>query len=131
LEREQPHNFDVLAIDAFSSDAIPVHLITREAMEVYLKHIKPNGVIAFHVTNRFLRLTPVVKQIADHYGLFTIHIVDLAEDTDYAKTDWVLVTRDRQFAENPALAAKSVAIEQISGLKVWTDDFNNLYQILK
>jgi hypothetical protein len=100
-------------------------------MEVYLKHIKPNGVIAFHVTNRFLRLAPVVKQIADHYGLFTMHMVDLAEDTDDAKTDWVLVTRDQQLLQNPALATKSVPIEQISGLRLWTDDFNNLYQILR
>ncbi len=65
LEREAPQGFDVLAIDAFSSDAIPVHLITREAVEVYLKHMKPDGVIAFHVTNRYLDLVPVVEGIAN------------------------------------------------------------------
>ena len=71
MEREPPQNYDVIAIDAFSSDSIPVHLITREAMAVYLKHLKPDGVIAFHVTNRFLQLAPVVKTIADEYRLHT------------------------------------------------------------
>ena len=69
LEREAPQNFDVLVVDAFSSDSIPVHLITKEAMAVYLKHVKPGGAVVFHVTNRFLELAPVVKQIADSHGL--------------------------------------------------------------
>ncbi len=68
LEREPPQHFDVLAIDAFSSDAIPVHLITKEAVEVYLRHMKPDGVIAFHVTNRYLNLVPVVEGIAQRIG---------------------------------------------------------------
>jgi spermidine synthase len=73
MEREPAQDYDVLAIDAFSSDSIPVHLITREAMAVYLRHIKPGGVIAFHVTNRFLQLAPVVKELADDYNnLFQI-----------------------------------------------------------
>ena len=65
LEREPPQRFDVLAIDAFSSDAIPVHLITSEAVAIYQRHMKPGGVIAFHVTNRFLDLVPVVEALAD------------------------------------------------------------------
>ena len=87
LEREPPHDFDVLAVDAFSSDAIPVHLITREAMMVYLRHVKPNGAVVFHVTNRFLKLAPVVKQIADNLGLHAALIVDDAEETSFSKTD--------------------------------------------
>ena len=94
MEREPAQNYDVIAIDAFSSDSIPVHLITREAMAVYLKHLKPDGVIAFHVTNRFLRLAPVVKAIAEEHGLKLALIVDEAEESDLAKTDWVLVTRN-------------------------------------
>ena len=69
LEREPPQNFDVLAIDAFSSDAIPVHLITSEAVAIYKRHMKPDGVIAFHVTNRFLDLVPVVEALARAHGL--------------------------------------------------------------
>ena len=131
LEREAPHDFDVLVVDAFSSDSIPVHLITREAMAVYLKHLKPGGAIAFHVTNRFLKLAPVVKQIADSYGLHTSLIIDDAEESDYSKTDWVLVTRDKNLLSGEAFAGKTSAIDAIPGLKLWTDDFNNLFQILK
>ncbi len=81
MEREAPQGFDVLAIDAFSSDAIPVHLITREALSVYLRHMKPGGIIAFHVTNRYLDLAPVVQQLAAAAGL---HAVLVADDGDGA-----------------------------------------------
>lgn len=132
LEREAPQQFDVLAVDAFSSDAIPVHLITREALQVYLKHIKPDGAVAFHVTNRYLRLAPVVKQLADETGYEAILISDDAESDKYlSRTDWVIVTKNRAFINDEGVKAKRGKIETIPGLRVWTDDFNNLFQILK
>ena len=131
LEREPPQNFDVLAVDAFSSDAIPVHLITREALAVYLKHIKPDGAVAFHVTNRYLRLAPVVKQLADEVGMEAVLITDDPDDPDLSRTDWVIVTRNRDFLADADVVKKRVAIEPIPGLNIWTDDFNNLFQILK
>jgi SAM-dependent methyltransferase len=131
MERETPQNYDLIAIDAFSSDSIPVHLITREAVAVYLRHLKPDGVIAFHVTNRFLRLAPVVKAIADEYGLQSALIVDDAETSDLAKTDWVLVTRNEKLLAKNEIASAKSAIESIPGLRVWTDDYNNLFRILK
>ncbi len=131
LEREPPQGFDVLIVDAFSSDSIPVHLITREAMAVYLKHVKPGGAIVFHVTNRFLRLAPVVKQIADSYQLHSALIVDDAETSNFSKTDWMIVTRDKALIESDAIAAKSTEVEVIPGLRPWTDDFSSLFKILK
>ena len=131
LERESPHAFDVLVVDAFSSDSIPVHLITQEAMTVYLRHIKPGGAIVFHVTNRFLKLAPVVKKIADDLGLFTALITDDADETAFSKTDWMIVTRDKSLVEKDAIVQKSSEIDVIPGLQLWTDDFNNLFQILK
>ncbi len=131
LEREEPNEFDVLAVDAFSSDAIPVHLITREAMAVYLKHVKPEGAVAFHVTSRFLKLAPVIKQVADSYGLYAALIRDEAETTGFSKSDWVIVTRDKSVIENEAIARRASEFDMIPGLKVWTDDFNSLFQILK
>lgn len=131
MEREPAQNYDLIAVDAFSSDSIPVHLLTREAMAVYLKHLKPDGVLAFHVTNRFLRLAPIVKAIADEYRLHTALVVDEADESDLAKTDWVLVTRDPRILEQEAIAAATSAIETIPALKVWTDDYNNLFRILK
>ena len=131
MEREPRQNYDILVIDAFSSDSIPVHLITREAMGVYLKHMKPDGVIAFHVTNRFLKLAPVVKRIADAYDLHTALVADEAEDTQFSKTDWVLVSRNRALLERDDIARAAEAISDIPGLRVWTDDYNNLFRILK
>jgi hypothetical protein len=131
MEREAPQNYDVLVIDAFSSDSIPVHLITREAMAVYFRHMKPGGVVAFHVTNRFLRLAPVVQRVADEQQLHIALIADDTEESDLASTDWVLVTRDRALLERSAIAQFSSKIDEIPELGVWTDDFNNLFQILK
>ena len=132
LEAENPQAYDVLAVDAFSSDAIPVHLITREALQVFLKHIKPDGAVAFHVTNRYLRLAPVVKQLAEEAGYEAVLITDDAEDDKYlSRTDWVIVTKNRDFIDDEEVKAKRTAIEPIAGMRTWTDDFNNLFQILK
>lgn len=131
MEREPAQNYDVIAIDAFSSDSIPVHLVTREAMAVYLKHLKPDGVVAFHVTNRFLHLAPVVKAIADEYSLETALIVDEAETSELAKTDWVLVARNGKLFARKEIASTAMAIDRIPGLAVWTDNYNNLFRILK
>ncbi|HSF21911.1 MAG TPA: fused MFS/spermidine synthase [Burkholderiales bacterium] len=131
MEREPPQNYDVLVIDAFSSDSIPVHLITSEALAVYARHTKPGGVIAFHVTNRFLDLAPVVKRIADGHGLHAALISDDAEESDLARTDWVLVTRDKALLEHPEIAKFTSEIETVRELREWTDDFNNLFRILK
>jgi SAM-dependent methyltransferase len=131
MEREAPQGYDVIAIDAFSSDSIPVHLMTREAMAAYLKHLKPDGVVAFHVTNRFLRLAPVAQQIADEYKLQTALVVDEAEESEYSRTDWVLVTRNAQLLAGKGIADVASPIEAIPGLAVWTDDYNNLFRILK
>ncbi len=112
LEREAAQNFDVLVIDAFSSDSIPVHLITKEAMAVYLKHLKPGGAVVFHVTNRFLKLAPVVKQVADSYGMHTALIVDDALETNFSKTDWAAALSgvNKFTVPNMVLAAVSITL---------------------
>jgi SAM-dependent methyltransferase len=131
MEREQPQAYDILAIDAFSSDSIPVHLITIEALDVYLRHVKPGGVIAFHVTNRYLDLRPVVKLIASARGLHARVVSDDGDPVLGASTDWVLVTRDPELFKHAELAEVSEEIEVPAGLSAWTDDFNNLFQVLK
>ena len=131
LEREAPQQFDVLAIDAFSSDAIPVHLITSEALGIYLRHMKPDGVIAFHVTNRFLDLVPVVEALAFERKLEVIQVVDSGEDALSSKSDWVLLSRDKNLLAKPLLAEASQPIHTRRDWRLWTDDFNNLLQVLK
>jgi spermidine synthase/MFS family permease len=135
LEREPPQGFDVLAVDAFSSDAIPVHLITREALGIFLKHVKPDGIVAFHVSNRFLDLIPVVARIAREQGAHAALVRDDPEDEDNSlrsRTDWVLVSRDEKAlqAEN-IVAGGSGPAEDRPEWRTWTDDYSNLVQILK
>ena len=146
MEREPVQGFDVLAIDAFSSDSIPVHLITREAIRLYARHVKPDGVIAFHISNRYLDLQPVVAQLAADVGYSALRWVDDPGDDSYLyRSDWVLVTRNAAFMawldqQAPAPAKQGSAREvphradrlmPRPGLDAWTDDRNNLFQILK
>jgi len=131
LEREAPQGFDVLVIDAFSSDSIPVHLITAEALAIYRKQVKADGTIAFHVTNRFLNLIPVVEALAKAQGLTATHIADGGEGALASRSDWVLVSANKELLEHPRLAAATVPIESRPDWRLWTDDFNNLVQVLK
>ena len=130
LERESSQQFYVLAVDAFSGDAVPMHLLTREALAVYLKHLKPRGVIAFNVTNLFIDLAPIVKQLADTYGLKVAYITENEESSEYA-SKWVLLTRDQAFLDLPDIRDATSPIESKPGRRLWTDDFSNLLQVLK
>jgi len=133
LEREPPQKFDVLAVDAFSGDAIPVHLLTREAYKLYWRHLKPDGVLAVHVSNRYLRLGPVVAMGAAESGKIAKMVSFETEDrnaTEESDSDWVLVTSRPGFFDQPELKAAS-GIKTIPGLRMWTDDYSNLFQILK
>ena len=130
LEREPPQRFDVLAVDAFSGGAVPVHLITTEAVEVYLRHLAPGGVLAFHVTNRHLDLPPVLLAIARAKGLAAAWVHDEAEDAELLRaTDWVLLTRDP--ARLQGLQGVLPVPERVAKQPLWTDDFNNLLHLLK
>jgi hypothetical protein len=131
LEREPPQRFDVLAIDAFSSDAIPVHLITREALAVYLRHMNRDGVIAFHVTNRVLDLVPVVEALAHERDLRIVHVADDGDDALADRSDWVLLARNDALLGKPELADAATPIEPRRDWRIWTDDFNNLLQVLR
>ncbi len=133
LEREPPQGFDLLAVDAFSSDAIPVHLITREALALYLSHLKPEGIVAFHVSNRFLDLVPVVARLAREHGAHAIVVYESpAEDDARTQSDWVLVSRDPKVLRGSEFeAAGAQPAEDQESLRTWTDDYSNLIQILK
>ncbi|HSA89917.1 MAG TPA: fused MFS/spermidine synthase [Burkholderiales bacterium] len=135
LEREPPRHFDVLAVDAFSSDAIPVHLITREALGVYLRHVEPDGIVAFHVSNRFLDLVPVVARLAKEHGVHAVLVrddPDEEEDYQRSRTDWVLVSRDPAALKRKEIVERGAVDPEVrSDWRTWTDDYSNLIQILK
>ncbi len=131
LEREAPENFDVLAVDAFSSDSIPVHLLTKEAMALFFRHLKPNGILAVHISNRYLDLEPVVE--GESRALNKIARVvdtdDVTEEDVFAAT-WVLVTSP-QAGFAPLVEEASDAAKATRKVRLWTDDYSNLFQILK
>ncbi len=136
LERELAENgsqnFDVLVLDTFSSDSIPVHLVTKEAFALYLEHLAPDGVIAAHITNLHLDLQPVFWQIAKYYDLHMLR-VDYEGDSDggYA-SHWILLARDPALLAVPVIHERAVDLNGYStDLKLWTDDYSNLFQILK
>ena len=136
LEREPPRGYDVMGIDAFSGDSIPMHLVTREAMAIYLKHLNPDGVIVFQATNRFIDLLPVVKKLAAEFGLEALNVADDPDAEDgaeywYSKTDQVIVTRNRKLLDAPRIAEAAEEIADRPALPVFTDAHHNLLRILK
>ncbi len=128
LEREPAQRFDVLLLDAFSGDAIPMHLLTREAFQIYQRHMKPDGIIAVHVTNSYLTLAPVVEKQAAALGWRTTRILT-DEEGDDDSTDYVLVTRDEAFLK--AHPADVPVDEPRLEVPLWTDRYHNLFQILQ
>jgi SAM-dependent methyltransferase len=130
LEREPGQQFDVLIVDAFNGDSIPVHLLTREAFAAYRKHLRPDGVLAFHVTNRYLDLTPVVQSLAAEFGLQTRLIRNAADpDANIYSAAWVLATSNPQFLES--VSAQSIPFPSTRTLRAWTDDYSALFQVLR
>jgi len=136
LEREladgHPQNFDVLVLDTFSSDSIPVHLVTKEAFDLYLKHLAPDGVIAAHISNRHLDLLPVFWQLAKYYDLQIVNVDYPGDDHGGYPTDWLLLTRYPALLEIPAIQVHAVDLSgYTTHIQLWTDDYSNLFQILK
>jgi SAM-dependent methyltransferase len=132
LEREPPQGFDVLAVDAFSGDAIPVHLLTREAFGVYFRHLRPDGVVAVNVSNRYVNLQPVVLRAAESLGKQAV-VIRNAENEEQAisSATWVLVSGRRSFFDADFIKQASAPPREILGLRVWTDDYSNLLRVLR
>ncbi len=136
LERESDQQYDVIAMDAFSGDSIPLHLLTRQAMAIYMRHLKPGGVLAFQATNRFINIAPVVASLAAERGLAAVLISNVSDSEDGAdywisSTDQILVTSNRALLDSPKIRAAATVITVPHDFRVWTDDFNNLVRVLK
>lgn len=131
LEREPPQNFDLLVVDAFSGDAIPVHLLTREAFAVYWRHLAPGGVLAVHVTNNYLDLLPVVKAAADafHKPALLLRTPGDAGNVTYG-SDWVLMSDDAAFLRY-ARAAGAIPAVPRRPARLWTDDHSGILRLLR
>ncbi len=135
LEREldtgQPQNYDVLILDVFSGDSIPVHLLDEEAFDLYLKQLAPDGILAVHISNRHLDLVPVVWTLANHFNLSRVLIDDPGNGTTTNHSLWVLLARNADELAVPQISARAVPMAGYrSKIGLWTDDYNNLIQIL-
>jgi hypothetical protein len=129
LATEPPQRFDMLVIDAFSGDAIPVHLLTVEALDLYLHHLQPHGIIAFHVSNLYLNLVPVVGRLAQARHLASSLIESDQEDDFNTSSAWVLVSPDAKALAVPEIAAVAQAVPA-NTTRLWTDDFSDLVPFL-
>lgn len=131
MERETPQQFDVLAVDAFSGDSIPVHLLTVEAFREYFRHLKPNGILAVHVSNKYLRLGSVVARAA-HVLQKNVALITNPDD-EYSGvygSDWMMVTGDPDLLKRREWNT-STREKLPEDADLWTDDYSNLFKILK
>ncbi len=131
LAHEDPQHFDVLVVDAFSGDAIPIHLLTREALALYRRHLTPGGILAFHISNRHVDLEPPIAALAASAGMEARHVHSLGKETPggYAAT-WMLVTDNASFFLQPDLVAHAFYPDTKPGIRVWTDDYSALLPVL-
>jgi hypothetical protein len=134
LEREAAAGlppFDVLAVDAFSSDAIPMHLLTREALRVYLARLAPDGILALHVSNRQLDLVPIVRSLAESLALPAVLVDVKGNGEEVWSTTWALLCRDAPTLRAPGIADIAQKLPDDRRVRVWTDDYSNLFDALK
>ncbi|MDJ0521754.1 MAG: hypothetical protein QNJ90_06730 [Planctomycetota bacterium] len=129
LAEGKPEGFDVLAIDAFSSDAIPIHLLTKESLEIYWKHLNSDGVLALHVTNRYINLKTVVRRLADELDVNLLH-VEAGENDDRGldSSDWLLMTNNARIRSRAKFEGNVRELPEPGPL--WTDDFSSVFEVL-
>ncbi len=124
--------YDVLMLDVFSSDSIPVHLLDREAFDIYLQHLQPDGILALHITNQYLDLVPVAWTLADHFDLSRVLILDPGDGEVSFPSIWMLMARDPSLLADPEIQSRAQPMDEyVSSVRLWTDDYNNLFQILR
>jgi len=131
LEREPSRDYHVLALDAFTGDAPPAHLLTEEAFAIYARHLRPDGVIAFHITNRRVDLMPVIEGLAKRFGFQVTRVASVWDGNKLLfRSDWALLTKDAAFAKAVPNAPPPEASTRRAPV-LWTDHYNNLYALLK
>jgi len=130
MERDPPQRFDLISVDAFSSGSIPIHLLTREALRAYKRHLAPGGVIVYNVTNRFVNLAPELKLVAEAEGMKIVQVDDSPSEEKYSGTSYAIVTQNEQLLADKRFAVTE-DIEPIQGLETWTDGYNNLFKVVR
>ena len=127
IEREPAQGYDLLAMDAFSSDSVPAHLITSEAFTAYERHLKPDAILAIHVSNRFLDLAPAIRELALKHGFHGV----IVYETGATISDWILLSKSKALLDHPKIREVGQELPSKPGMRPWTDDFHNIVQVLR
>jgi hypothetical protein len=130
MEREEAQDFDLLILDAFSGDAIPLHLLTREAFETYDRHLASGGVIAILISTWHLDFRPVVRRLASHFGFNAISINSPGGKLQNWGSEWMILTRDDDWLEAAPFNHVSRNQADAGSSRLWTDDYTSLFQLL-
>jgi hypothetical protein len=132
LVHQQPQNFDVLVVDAFSGDAIPLHLLTEQAVEVYKRHLTPGGILAFHISNQHVDLEPEIALLGKSAGM-EVRRVSSAENPEGGEftATWMLMTQNAGFFSQPDVASRVRPPSEDARLRSWTDDYSSLLPLLR
>ncbi|MGA7342009.1 MAG: fused MFS/spermidine synthase [Terracidiphilus sp.] len=132
LNREPPQHFDVLVVDAFSGDAIPLHLLTAEAVALYRQHLAPGGILAFHISNQHVDLEPAIALLAQASGMKAVRVSSLADaERGEFTANWMLLSDDSAFFARPEVAGCARPPTLKPGLRLWTDDYSSLLPLLR
>jgi SAM-dependent methyltransferase len=132
LAAEKAEHFNVIVVDAFSGDAIPVHLLTREALALYRRHLEPGGVIVFHVSNQYINLEPVVAAIAADAGMKAVSVHSRGDEQNgFYYADWILVTANETLLSQPEIVNNGFSTPLQANVRLWTDNYSSVFPLLK
>jgi hypothetical protein len=132
LDAEASQHFDMLVMDAFSGDSVPVHLITKEAFATYFRHLKPDGILAVNISNAYLNLEPVMERAANAFGKEALVYHYTPEDDTFCfSCSWTLIMNQATAAAHPELLTDAKVLRPGRPFRIWTDDFSNMAGILK
>ena len=129
LGEGEPQAFDLLVVDAFSGDSIPMHLLTKECFEIYQKHLKYNGIVAFHVSSRYLNLRPVIQALANQFDYELLYIRNKKDDRGGSSSRWALLTKNPNFFQHPKVIKAHREDPDVVPV-LWTDDYSSLLDVL-
>jgi spermidine synthase len=131
LAAEASQHFDVLVVDAFSGDAIPLHLLTTQALELYKRHLAPGGILAFHISNQHVDLEPEVAQLAKASGMTARRFASpINEERGEFSATWMLLCEDPNFFQIPDIFNHAKAPSETPRIPAWTDDYSSLLPVL-
>jgi hypothetical protein len=127
--------YDILVVDAFSSDSIPIHLLTRECFDVYSRHVQDGGILAFHISNRYVDLRPVICRHATDQGFLSTVVnrgpIDPELGRMVSASDWVLVCREQPTMDRLSATGRTEKFDVPASFRTWTDDFNSIFDVLR